>query len=159
MEEPKGGVHPDQVAAAPVIVELRRGGNGRIAALTGLRKGSETGTDSAADSAVETDEQEKRSLRCGSCGHEVTSLNERIAIQGKHEHRFVNPGGYVFRIGCFRRAPGCIASGEPTAHFTWFSGYLWSFAVCGSCLAHLGWAYESGSDDSFFGLILDRLVI
>jgi hypothetical protein len=63
----------------------------------------------------------------------------------------------MFRIGCFANAPGCEVIGEPTTEHTWFSGYAWSYAVCTGCLTHLGWYFTDGR--SFFGLILDRLVL
>jgi hypothetical protein len=32
-------------------------------------------------------------------------------------------------------------------------------AVCGSCLAHLGWLFTAYGLESFYGLILNRLVV
>ena len=63
----------------------------------------------------------------------------------------------MYRIGCFRRAPGCAQAGEPTFEYTWFPGHSWRLALCAGCRAHLGWAFQGGQD-AFFGLILDRLV-
>jgi hypothetical protein len=101
--------------------------------------------------------QEERTLRCSSCGHRVTTERERISVMDAHQHTFVNPGGYVFHIGCFRNAPGCLEAGFSTEENTWFLGYSWSYALCEGCFAHLGWFYVS-AEESFFGLILDRLV-
>jgi hypothetical protein len=47
--------------------------------------------------------------------------------------------------------------GEPTAEHSWFKDFTWSFTICSNCLVHLGWFYLGGSE-SFFGLIVDRLV-
>ena len=108
------------------------------------------------DVRVKKKEEGERALRCLKCGWEITTDRQRISIQDGHEHTFVNPGGYVYHIGCFREAPGCLESGEGSLEHTWFKGYAWRFAVCSSCLTHLGWSY--GSDpDKFFGLILDSL--
>jgi hypothetical protein len=96
-------------------------------------------------------------LLCLACGHPITSLRERIAAEGAHQHTFTNPGGYVFRIGCFGRAPGCLQAGQPTLEHTWFPGYAWLYALCGGCRTHLGWVFRSGQS-AFFGLILDRLL-
>jgi hypothetical protein len=93
---------------------------------------------------------------CFACGLTITTLRERISAGGAHEHTFTNPGGYVYRIGCFRRAPGCVRAGEPTREFSWFPGYAWRYALCSGCRAHLGWAFLGGEDE-FYGLILDRL--
>ncbi len=97
-----------------------------------------------------------RALICATCGAVVTSSAERTFRDDSFEHVFTNPGGFVYRIGCFRKAPGCLERGEPTDFFTWFRGYAWSFAVCRSCVAHLGWHY-TGREDEFFGLILNHL--
>ncbi len=93
---------------------------------------------------------------CRLCGHYITTPNSKIEMSGRHVHVFTNPAGYVFRIGCFSAAPGCVVTGEPTEEYTWFPSYSWSYALCAGCMEHLGWYYDSGRD-SFFGLILDRL--
>ena len=93
---------------------------------------------------------------CRACGSLVTGRDEKIVVSGSHSHTFFNPAGIVFELGCFRRAPGCRVAGQSTAEFTWFAGYVWRFALCVNCRAHLGWFFE-GRDDSFFGLILSSL--
>ena len=98
---------------------------------------------------------EKR-LFCAACRHPVTHQDERIVVQGGHEHRFTNPQGISYHIGCFREAAGCAPSGEATAEFTWFKGYAWCIAYCANCRAHLGWRFQSDAD-YFHGLISARL--
>jgi len=93
---------------------------------------------------------------CRDCGFLITSEDAVISIAGNHRHTFKNPAGIVFEIGCFSSAPGCINMGEPTLEFTWFPGYRWTYSVCGKCLSHLGWFFQSG-DSQFYGLILNRL--
>jgi hypothetical protein len=105
----------------------------------------------------ETDLEEDKGLYCTACGFRITSWGERISVDGAFEHTFVNPGGYVYRIGCFRQAPGCFDAEEPTDEHSWFKGCAWQYAVCGGCLAHLGWVYTSAAGERFHGLILDRL--
>lgn len=78
-------------------------------------------------------------------------------MRSRHDHAFLNPHGHLFEIGCFGQAPGCRVQGSPTLEFTWFPDYAWSLASCAVCAAHMGWRYD-GSGDSFFGLILPRLV-
>lgn len=102
--------------------------------------------------------EEPRSLVCKTCGIPITSPESAIEVSGAHRHTFVNPGGMVFRIGCFSGASGCYITGKPTGEFTWFPGYAWSYVICSGCFAHLGWHYSSG-EGGFFGLILDRLVL
>ena len=105
---------------------------------------------------AEKPKKEKR-LFCAICRHPVTHQDERISVQGGHEHRFTNPHGIAFHIGCFREAAGCAVAGEATTEFTWFSGYAWRIATCAHCQMHLGWCFQSGAD-YFHGLIVDRLI-
>ncbi|GMQ76767.1 MAG: hypothetical protein BMS9Abin01_2061 [Gammaproteobacteria bacterium] len=99
-----------------------------------------------------------RPIRCAHCGQQVSTADQRTDQAGSHEHRFENPAGIVFRIGCFRHAPGCRRVGEATLQWTWFPGHAWSVALCVKCGTHLGWSYgPGGTGAAFFGLILDRL--
>lgn len=95
-------------------------------------------------------------LRCSACRTAITVTTERIEMGGAHAHRFRNPLGLEFEIGCFRSAPGCAVTGAATGEHSWFSGFAWRVALCGRCERHLGWQYEGGSS-SFYGLILTRL--
>ena len=97
-------------------------------------------------------------IRCGHCAQPITTADQRIEQGGAHEHRCENPAGIVFRIGCFRRAPGCRSVGEATLAWTWFPGHPWSVALCTACGTHLGWSYgPAGNAGAFHGLILDHL--
>lgn len=103
-----------------------------------------------------TQPKKEKRLFCAACRHLVTHQDERIPVQGGHEHSFTNPRGITYHIGCYREAAGCSAVGESTAEFTWFSGYAWRVALCTNCRTHLGWRFQSGTD-YFHGLILNRL--
>lgn len=95
-------------------------------------------------------------ILCSACGHAVTHERFRAEIDGSHTHTFANPHGIVYRFGCFSSAPGTAGLGGRFTGFTWFDGHSWQVAVCGACLAHLGWCFRS-SEREFYGLILDRL--
>ena len=103
------------------------------------------------------DREPGEELYCFACGLAITRRRERLEVGGSHSHTFTNPAGYVFRVGCFRRAPGCAQAGEFTQEYSWFSGYAWRYALCAGCRVHLGWVF-GGPEPGFFGLILDRLV-
>jgi hypothetical protein len=103
-------------------------------------------------------EEPERELYCFVCGSVITRQGERVAVQGSHEHTFTNPGGYVYRIGCFRTARGCEQAGDFTDAYSWFRGFAWRYALCASCRVHLGWAYRDGEESEFYGLILNRLL-
>jgi len=105
----------------------------------------------------DTDDSDKKEfLCCIKCQYPITRNRDRIQINEQHQHVFANPHGYIFQIGCFAQAPGCVIAGEETSYFSWFPGYTWRFALCGQCLTLLGWAFRS-HDSQFLGLILDKL--
>ncbi|MEJ5358272.1 MAG: cereblon family protein [Desulfobacterales bacterium] len=97
-------------------------------------------------------------IRCRACGAGIARPVDRIAVGGRHRHRFANPYGIVFEIGCFAAADGCVPVGTPTEEFTWFSGHRWQVALCAACRTHLGWRFAPAAGNGFFGLILERLV-
>lgn len=99
----------------------------------------------------------RRRLCCIRCGDPITDASARVERCGIHEHSQVNPHGFIWHFGCFARAPGCLALGPPTDHFSWFAGYRWQIAHCSGCDLHLGWRFEADGD-RFWGLVLDRLI-
>jgi hypothetical protein len=86
----------------------------------------------------------------------VTRSAARIEMSGAHEHRFVNPHGIEYRIGCFAWAE-LLAVGASSRYWTWFAGFTWQVEVCRGCDEHLGWRFAS-ADSGFHGLILERLL-
>ncbi|PTN32759.1 hypothetical protein C6366_15965 [Desulfonatronum sp. SC1] len=110
------------------------------------------------ESLEETEMPPGPALRCRACGSTITSKEQRIMINGRHDHVFFNPHGHVFEIGCFARAPGALPASSPSTEFSWFPGLAWQVAACAACGAHLGWRFQGGRDSGFFGLILDRLI-
>jgi hypothetical protein len=101
--------------------------------------------------------EEEHFILCRNCGNTITTPASIISVNGRHTHVFTNPEGFIYEIGCFSSAEGCIVYGEPTFEYTWFEGFRWNFCMCSECLIHLGWYYQNG-DNGFFGLILDRLI-
>jgi hypothetical protein len=100
-----------------------------------------------------------RRIVCAACRHPITAERNRIEVNGAAEHTCVNPHGLTFHIACFDVAPGCRSVGVPTTDFTWFRGFAWSYALCGACAILLGWRYQGTAAASFFGLIVNRLVV
>ena len=95
---------------------------------------------------------------CVRCGALITRGHWELSLNGGFEHVFFNPAGLVFRVLCFKEAPGAEARGAASGQFTWFRGYLWRLAMCQSCDLHLGWRYEGAEAPRiFFGLIKDAL--
>lgn len=135
----------------PPTREVRRG-----SALWLLESDGEAKRTVAPAPASERAAEPERALLCASCGSEVTRERERISVLDAHEHRFMNPAGLVFHIGCFARAEGCMAIGQPSGDYPWFPGFDWRIALCIACADHLGWHFQSATE-GFFGLRLDRL--
>ena len=106
----------------------------------------------------ESADDEEKIYRCTMCGQDIAYEKERQLINGKPEHTFTNPHGYVFTIGSFSRAHGCSSAGPLTNEFTWFAGYAWRYVLCSGCRSHLGWEF-SGDRDFFYGLIMNRIVL
>lgn len=101
-----------------------------------------------------------RVYRCAACDATVTHERWGIAVDGGHERTFFNPAGLVFRILCFKEAPGVAAAGAASDAFTWFRGTAWRVGLCRGCGAHLGWRYEGNRAPAvFFGLIKSALKI
>ena len=121
-------------------------------------KRSSLAVDEAQQTSPRADDNSQRRefLRCSECGYPITRNVDRTNVNEQHQHVFANPHGYVYQIGCFSQAPGCIIIGEETSHFSWFPGYSWRIALCGRCLALLGWAFRK-RESQFFGLILEKL--
>ncbi len=114
------------------------------------------GEESAA-SAEEDDEQEREIvIVCRFCRNIVAKKKDMMEINGRHYHVFKNPAGIIFHIGCYVSARGCMNMGIHTGEYSWFPGFLWRYAICSVCHAHLGWHYTSGNA-GFYGLILDNI--
>ena len=105
----------------------------------------------------ESDEDEF--FLCGQCLQIITSTVERVKINEKHLHTFANPHGIIYEIGCFKTAIGCGYTGPVTAEWSWFDGFSWKIALCSKCLIHLGWFFISNANESFNGLIINRLIL
>jgi len=109
-----------------------------------------------ADARLAEKTRKEKRLFCAACRQPVTHQDERIRVQGGHEHRCTNPHGITYHIGCFREAAGSTATGEATQEYSWFKGYAWRITLCAHCHVHLGWRFEAPGD-YFHGLISDRL--
>jgi hypothetical protein len=98
----------------------------------------------------------RRAVVCLACGHPITHVDAAISVAGSPVHTFMNPGGYVFEIACYREAPGTVAAGPPSAEWSWFPGHLWQIALCAACRCHVGWGFTA-EGAHFFGLVRDRI--
>lgn len=98
-----------------------------------------------------------RSIHCATCATYLTHSKHAIRVDAAHEHSFVNPQGYLYRIRCFGFVDNVSSAGEPSREFTWFSGYAWTVLLCRQCSQHVGWQFDAVSA-RFYVLIVDRVV-
>jgi hypothetical protein len=115
------------------------------------------------DTTSRSQNKEDEPIRCRTCSTPLTSKNQEISRQGRHEHVFFNPSGIAFEVRCFQDAPGCLVQGKPTTEFSWFIKYCWQYALCIQCSSHMGWFFthsEKGqiSNDCFFALIVREII-
>ena len=119
-------------------------------------KKSDTEKELILEQDVSIKEQPNKKLYCHNCKHPVTDLDQAISINESHTHTFTNPAGYTYTVNCFQLAPGCIALGDSSSEYSWFSGYEWRIAICELCHEQLGWLFTNGT--AFYALIEDRLI-
>lgn len=106
---------------------------------------------------IEDESTDRRSyVVCASCGHVIASRADRIEVNGRFAHFFINPVGVEYHVGCFADALGCAISGNRVAADTWFPGFRWRLATCEECQHHLGWYFDN-ADTYFYGLVLDYI--
>ena len=122
----------------------------------GKKAGSTTKTFGKEKSKDAEDFDDENYYLCSACKNPIVQKNDRINVNEKNEHFFANPHGYVFHIGCFSRAAGCIIYGDESSYFSWFNGYTWRIALCGQCGILMGWFFRS-KEFQFFGIILDNI--
>ena len=95
-------------------------------------------------------------IYCAACSGVIAKQADRIEVSGSHDHRFTNPFGIEFHVGCFADALGCSISGERVAADTWFPGFQWRIASCAECHQHMGWYFDR-ADVYFYGVSMDRI--
>jgi hypothetical protein len=143
--------------STPVPTTWRRG----FARLTFLRKERKERTPDSIPEAdrptIRAHPEAPRDLLCATCRARITHDDHRIEVGGAHEHTFVNPGGFVHRVGCFGVATHLGEVGVPQTEFAWFPGFSWQIVMCRTCGTHLGWIFRCGAD-RFHGLLLEQLV-
>jgi hypothetical protein len=106
----------------------------------------------------DADGHPEKALVCRGCATPITREQDRIQVGGAHAHRFTNPQGIRFHIGCFAATRNCTPIGVAAEAHTWFPGHAWQILLCAACAAHLGWLFRAPAGGRFYALILDRLV-
>jgi hypothetical protein len=109
------------------------------------------------ETRAETRDEEPAVLACATCREPVTTEAERMEVAGAHQHSFMNPHGFYYRIGCFAAAQALKAEGGWSGDWSWFPPCEWQIQRCARCDEHLGWLFRA-AERRFYGLVLDRLI-
>ncbi|XP_043215177.1 protein cereblon-like isoform X2 [Amphibalanus amphitrite] len=117
---------------------------------------------------------------CRHCGHDLfdpqdifsfespgslqTKNNTVIGSVRSNVQLLQNPHGYQFEVVTVRHSI-CAPQGTWHSSHSWFPGYSWKICLCPTCHTHIGWIFkkvkpseEDTTNNSFFGLILDRIL-
>ncbi len=104
---------------------------------------------------------DNKEFRCATCGTFIASTAWLIAINGSHDHSFVNPSGIQCNFYTFSECENILVHERLYLEHSWFAGYGWRFAHCGQCLRHLGWKYDAVKRDrsleGFCGILIEAL--
>ena len=85
------------------------------------------------------------SLTCRRCGVAVAKMSDIVVVSDGGAHgSYVNPGGVVHdmvTVGRNVASQTLRCHGDPSAEHSWFPGYRWTIATCGTCGVHVGWRF------------------
>ena len=98
------------------------------------------------DAEPETRDEEPAVLACATCREPITTEAERLEVAGAHQHSFMNPHGFYFRIGCFVAAQALRAEGGWSGEWSWFPPCEWQIQRCARCDEHLGWLFRAARE-------------
>ncbi|XP_053616631.1 protein cereblon-like isoform X2 [Plodia interpunctella] len=86
----------------------------------------------------------KSVLCCASCASDIARREHIFAMSSEGVHsNYTNLGGYMHDLVTVSQATNTELSGAPSAEFSWFPGYRWTVALCGGCMAHVGWRFDA----------------
>jgi hypothetical protein len=109
----------------------------------------------------DSDKKEPKLYLCSQCRTVITHSEALIQLNGAQNHSFTNPAGVRCNFMTFSHCDNVIVHEELFLRHSWFPGYGWRFLVCGACLHHLGWRYDSVLDavrpETFFGVLIDAI--
>ncbi|WIA30276.1 hypothetical protein OEZ86_000366 [Tetradesmus obliquus] len=83
-------------------------------------------------------------LRCSGCGALLATTADVLGMTSEGiSGTFVNSHGYVHEMVAFKRVHRVQLEGQPETAHSWFPGYAWTIAYCGTCGQHLGWRFTA----------------
>ncbi|WIA10213.1 hypothetical protein OEZ85_010415 [Tetradesmus obliquus] len=83
-------------------------------------------------------------LRCSGCGALLATTADVLGMTSEGiSGTFVNSHGYVHEMVAFKHVHRVQLEGQPETAHSWFPGYAWTIAYCGTCGQHLGWRFTA----------------
>lgn len=83
-------------------------------------------------------------LCCSACGTQLATTADVLAMTTEGiGATYVNSHGYVHEMVTFSKVQGLRLYGGPETAHSWFPGYAWTIAHCGSCGQHMGWRFTA----------------
>ena len=103
-------------------------------------------------------------LTCARCGVGLAKMSDIVLVSDAGATgSFVNPGGAVhdmITVSGTSAGPKLRLHGVPSSEHSWFPGYQWTIASCGTCGTHMGWRFtpEPGETNAEEAAALDAFV-
>ncbi|XP_074573756.1 uncharacterized protein LOC141830172 isoform X2 [Curcuma longa] len=96
-------------------------------------------------------------IRCKRCQTLIAKRSDMLVMSSDGPlNAYVNPHGYIHETITVYNASGLAISGPPVKEHSWFPGYAWSIANCGSCFSNIGWQFTATKKNllpkSFWGI-------
>ncbi|KAK2991814.1 hypothetical protein RJ640_006374 [Escallonia rubra] len=83
-------------------------------------------------------------IRCKGCETLIARRSNMLVMSSEGPlGAYVNPHGYVHEIITLYKANGLAFIGNPVTEYSWFPGYAWTIAYCGTCRHQLGWRFTA----------------
>lgn len=96
-------------------------------------------------------------VRCKNCQSVIGKRSDMLVMSSEGPlGAYVNPQGYVHEIITLYEANSLLLSGGPVKEYSWFPGYAWTIADCGTCESQMGWLFTATNKKlkprSFWGI-------
>ncbi|KAK3030200.1 hypothetical protein RJ639_038710 [Escallonia herrerae] len=96
-------------------------------------------------------------IRCKSCETLIARRSNMLVMSSEGPlGAYVNPHGYVHEIITLYKANGLAFIGNPDTEYSWFPGYAWTIAYCGTCRHQMGWRFTATNKklkpQTFYGI-------
>ncbi|WOK95706.1 hypothetical protein Cni_G04413 [Canna indica] len=96
-------------------------------------------------------------IRCKRCQTLIAKRSDMLVMSSDGPlNAYVNPHGFVHETITVYNASGLSLRGRPVKEHSWFPGYAWTIADCGTCHANMGWLFTATKRNllpkSFWGI-------